>query len=361
MKRLLLLSLVAGWGGLGLAYTAPDIEADRLMTRGLQLLYEADYGEAERFFLEESAKDPEEPLPWVGLLFLYHLQMYEVDDLSRIKEFKAALGVARRLAKRKVTVRGSGWDSMIEGAVQGMSALLEARQEHWISAVRKGLRAKKSLKVALSADPELWDCYLGIGAIDYFGSVATKDFWILPGFSDQRRRGREAVELARARASYVRPLSEFVLLYIYYEEKEFESALALAHSLESRYPGNALAMSWVGWLSRRQGEFSSYLDAFERVAGLGENRFHSLYNMGYARYLAGGDLDLAKRNLRAFLAAGPSARWQARAYYRMSLIHERQGRPASARRALLAATYIDPGYAPAKRRLQRHGRMRPKE
>jgi tetratricopeptide (TPR) repeat protein len=330
---------------------APDAEAERFLSHGLELLLRDQFAAARAAFEAESDRRPNEALPEVALMLLDQLEMYELDNLAREPEFRTHAKTALERARQAIRRRNLPWDHAMVAAIHGMDGLQHARRERWLGAARLGLKAKGSLERALRLDPDFADAYLGLGVYHYYASVLTRSYWFLPGFGDQRRRGIEEVLRARDQSLNFKVLAEFALLYLYYDEKRYREAHELAVALAAQYPANALSRSWLGWMQLKLGRYSAAAETFRRVRDGGPGRYHCQYHLGTSLLFEGRDVRGSIRALQEFLATEPPSFWRARAYHRLGMAHLRLGDRKAARGAWRAAATIDPDFRAAKERL----------
>jgi tetratricopeptide (TPR) repeat protein len=93
-------------------------------------------------------------------------------------------------------------------------------------------------------------------------------------------------------------------VHMYYVERDFPGALAVMNSLRSRLPNDADLFQFIGFISRRVGNFQESIAAFEKAHELSPNDSNISYHLGVTR-VASGNCDQGLRDIALAVAQAP--------------------------------------------------------
>lgn len=102
------------------------------------------------------------------------------------------------------------------------------------------LKVSPHLKQALALDPGLDDARFGLAVIEYFKATADRYCFGL-GLIGSRERAYLMMKEARDKAQLLQPMAEFMLSFMYKEDRNYPAAIKCCEQLLKRYPNNRAA------------------------------------------------------------------------------------------------------------------------
>jgi tetratricopeptide (TPR) repeat protein len=244
----------------------------KLILQGIEAGIRENYELAERNFKKLISDDPEDPAGYFFLGACYQTQMIDLESDFREKEFYQNLEKAIQLSKERIKKdEGDIRAHFYLGNSYGSIAVYDAKHKRWWSGLRKGLKAKSSLKKVIDLDSTFYDAYLGLGSYHYWASVVTKALRWLPFFRDEREKGIEEVKLAAERSFYSKESAQYGLIYIYLEEKDYDKAIKLAKKMNREFPESKLFLWPLAEAVYMKREWMSAINWYQKILELIEN------------------------------------------------------------------------------------------
>jgi len=282
MRHLLLLALLPA---MALSASISD-DFDPSLDRGLDTLYQGDYGAAAAEFDSFIAMHPGNPAGWFFKAGLYQVMMTDQECDSWAGQYDRLLDSAMFLSNLAVDREpGDAWARFIRGGTYGYKAARDGRSKKYLSALNNGLSAVSDFKKAAELDPGLHDAYLGIGSYNYFRTRAVSILKWLPFIGDQRDKGIEQIELAIAKGRYTGVMGRNGLVWILLDYGRYKRAMALADGLERDFPANPFffwARPEMYWRQKRWAEAAA---GYRKLLRLIESRpVYSNFNRVMVRY-----------------------------------------------------------------------------
>ena len=208
-----------------------------LINEGINATLNESYLYAEGRFKQIIREKPEDPAGYFFLGALYQAEMMDYEGDFKEKEFFSNLETSIKLAGKRIkSGQESPWDYLYLGNSYGYMGVYKARKGGWWPAFKNALKAKSAFKKAVELDPKFYDAYVGLGSYHYWTSYYTKSFAWLPFFADERKRGKEELNLAAGKALFSRVAALNALIWIHIKEKNYSKAILLADSLQKEYP-----------------------------------------------------------------------------------------------------------------------------
>ncbi len=120
------------------------------------------------------------------------------------------------------------WLNFYVGAAYGFKALHQFRQHNWISAYFDSRNGVNNFETALEKVPNMYDCYYGLGAFNYWRTAKSKFisfliFWM----SDNRKLGLEQMLLSIDKGRYCSEEATHGLIIAYYHNGNYSKAFNL--------------------------------------------------------------------------------------------------------------------------------------
>jgi tetratricopeptide (TPR) repeat protein len=243
--------------------------ANKLILQGIEAGIRENYELAERNFGKIVSDDPEDPAGYFFLGACYQTQMIDLESDFREKEFYQDLEKAIQLSKERIKKDENDIRAhFYMGNSYGSIAVYDAKHERWWSGLRKGLKAKSSLKKVIELDSTFYDAYLGLGSYHYWASVVTKALRWLPFFRDEREKGIKEVKLAAERSFYSKESAQYGLIYIYLEEKDYDKAIELAKKMNQEFPESKLFLWPLAEAVYMKRDWRSCIRWYQKILGL---------------------------------------------------------------------------------------------
>lgn len=209
-------------------------EVDSMTQAGVDLIHLEKFDEGIALFKKIIEKYPEEPIGYFFVAASYQALIDDYRNENYKPDFEEYIDTAIAKAQRKIdNGHNSAEDHFYLGGSYGYRGIYKSFRGNWWSAFRDARKAKSHLDKALELNPELYDCYLGLGAYHYWGSIKSRIFWWLPFMGDDREKGIEQYKLVIDKGRYARDEAKYGLLRIFIEEKEYLKALKLGDALKS--------------------------------------------------------------------------------------------------------------------------------
>ena len=221
-----------------------DKRADPDILKGIDLIYERQFDDAEDVFNRIIAGRPDESACY------FYLAMVSWSRLAAgfwspdtVEEFKNRIDRTIEMAQTRVDKKvANSYDFFYLGGALGFKGRFELMKGEWLSSFLLASDAIKALKTCLEMDPNNKDVLLGIGTFDYYTarlSGVLKFLTYLLLHKGDKKEGLRKLNIAANEAIYSATESKSVLLHIYlFLEQDFENALILSSELAKKYPEN---------------------------------------------------------------------------------------------------------------------------
>lgn len=212
--------------------------------RGIDLIYEREFDDAEDLFRKVIAKSQDKPAGY------FYLAMVSWSRLAsgfwspvNVKEFKKRIDRAIEVAEARVDKDGAdSYDFFYLGGALGFKGRFELMKGNWASSFFLARDAIAALKICSEMDPDNKDVLLGLGTFDYYTARLSGILKFLTYFlvhEGDIEKGLKKLTVASKEAAYSATEAKTVLLYIYlFGEQDFTKALDLSTELAERYRKN---------------------------------------------------------------------------------------------------------------------------
>jgi len=212
--------------------------------RGIDLIYEREFDDAEDLFRKVIAKSQDKP---AGFFYLAMVSWSRVASgfwsPVNVKEFKKRIDRAIEVAEARVDKDGAdSYDFFYLGGALGFKGRFELMKGNWASSFFLARDAIAALKICSEMDPDNKDVLLGLGTFDYYTARLSGILKFLTYFlvhEGDIEKGLKKLTVASKEAAYSATEAKTVLLYIYlFGEQDFTKALDLSTELAERYRKN---------------------------------------------------------------------------------------------------------------------------
>ena len=139
------------------------------------------------------------------------------------------------------------WMHLIRGHTRALRSVLEARFSSLVSAIKQGYGARSEYLEALAVDSSLYDAYAGLGGFHYWKSAKAGFLRWIGLIKNEREVGIRELHLAADSSQISRESARASLIWIWINEEEYDSAIAIAAKMHAQYPEG---LSFVWALSR---------------------------------------------------------------------------------------------------------------
>ena len=319
--------------------------------QGQKLIFERRYPEAKSLFQKLAQKYPNSPLGTFGLMALYNAQMFENYDFSLEKDFEITSQTNEKIVDAIVKNKNSSaWNNFLCGASAGLRGFYYIRKDKALKAFGQAGTADKCLKRALEKDPKFLDVNLGLGMSQYWRSVFTQSFKILPFFKDRRPEGIQLMKKAISEGSIANTLARAALMFVYLQDRKPRQGLNLAETLLKEFPMNIIAQLHKGRFLFAMAKRQDALNTFNAILQETPQITVALFFKGRILMLMGKQ-NQAKTVFETFLKSHPNPAWRAYTYYQLGIIALREKDPKQAMRYFKAGSREYGGYKPNLKRV----------
>jgi len=317
---------------------------DRTVIRGIELLYDGKFDEAEILFEKVVSENPEDPIGYFYMAMVTWSRMVDgFWSVYTIEEYQKRIEETVSVAQKRIeNGRADSFTYFYLGGALGFSGRFQLMQHKWFASYTTALKAIDALKTCLEMDPDNRDVLLGLGIYDYYTarfSGVLKFLTYIFFHRGDTEEGLRKLHIAADEAIYSSIEAKSTLLHIYlFMECDFKKALPIAEELARRFqnlPKHAYLLGITYIQLGMDSEYGKTADCFRNKgrdralsdrAELWANR--GLYlEAGY--YLFHDQYDLARSRLEAVTSAVDSERDPLMAAWpilKMGMSHDLEGK-----------------------------------
>ena len=234
--------------------TLSDQEFEAKIKKGIDHIYNLEFENADREFGELVRERPKDP---AGHFFLAMVNWWRIlidlDNKQFDDQFLDSLDQVIDLCDELLDKNDNNVTALFfKGGAIGFRGRLKFHRNDYFGAASAGKKALPIVQDASAADPKNYDVLLGSGIYNYFADVIPSEYpWTKPLLlflpAGDKKRGMQQLTLCAEKGKYAGIECTYFLLQIYYSyEKDYQKALVLALSLNSRFPNNPLFHRYVG-------------------------------------------------------------------------------------------------------------------
>ena len=219
---------------------------NELGIKGIDLVFDMQFEQANKIFDEMIRMDPENPIGYFlkskSYLWMY---IFCTNDKEHIEKYLELSSKTIDIAKKMLDKNEDDIDALFYiGNAYGYIGRWHGETGSWIKAFWYGRKGTNYLKKVIKKDPDYYDAYLGLGMYHYYVDVLPKVIkalsFLLGGLEGDSEKGIDEVILASSKGNLTRGEAKFLLASeIYFNfEKNYETALPLLKELTTNYPHN---------------------------------------------------------------------------------------------------------------------------
>ncbi len=165
-------------------------------------------------------------------------------------------------------------------------SLYESRFGSFTSAIKHGFKAHDDYQSGLKHDSTLYDFYFGLGNYHYWKSVKAGILRKIGIISNEINKGIDEVQLAADSGIYFQEAARNSKIWIWLDQKEYDSAIVLAENMLKKYP-DSRTLRWPlakAYFEKNQFEkaaemFSFLREHFDQTSGNSFNLIECDYNL----------------------------------------------------------------------------------
>ncbi len=163
----------------------------------------------------------------------------------------------------------------------GMNRMARANSQSWqqnkTMAMRTILTVATPLRTALKLDPSLAGAYLGLGMVEYFGSVGNK-YLLGVRLLGSKAKAFDFVRRAAQDTGLFRVSARFSLAWMLGDDRKYKEAVDLGSELLKEFPGNRSMLRTLRDIHLREGRCAEALKTGrEMAASLAHDRPNNRY------------------------------------------------------------------------------------
>lgn len=214
--------------------------------KGIYLLYDEQFDDAEEIFRKVIAKSAEKPDGY------FYLAMVTWSRLASgfwspeiVEQFRKRIDRTIQVARRRIennAPNSDSYDYFFLGGALGFKGRFRLMEGKWLASFLLANDAVEALKTCLKIDSSNKDVLLGLGTFDYYtaklSGVLKFLSYLLIHWGDKEEGLRKLHQVARE-GLYSATEAKSLLLHIYlFAEEDFSKALQLAAELAAKYKRN---------------------------------------------------------------------------------------------------------------------------
>lgn len=202
------------------------------------------------------------------------------------------------------TPRERAWRYLIRGHAHAYRSIYSSHFGSFTAAIDHGFDAKGEYQRGLKADSTLYDLYFGLGSYHYWKSAKAGFLRWIGIFSNDKDKGIRELRLAADSSLVSREAATNALIWVYFDNDQFEEAKSLVDSAMHRYP-NGKAFLWpLAKALYEKKEFAAASTTFAELRRRLTNQPGNYYNLIECDYYLTKCHDRLKQNDLAKSAAG---------------------------------------------------------
>jgi tetratricopeptide (TPR) repeat protein len=266
------------------------VNIDRDISRGIELLYDWEFDQAESLFEGMIAKNPKDPAGYFYLAMVTWSRLsYGFWSPEMVRQYGKRIDQAVSVATERIeNGKADSFAYFYLGGALGFKGRFQLMQRKWLSSFFLARNAVSGFETCLTLDPNNKDVLLGFGIFDYYTgrlSGVLKFLVYLLIHEGDKHEGMRKLHAAANESFYSAVEAKNVLLHIYlFMEPLPKKALPLAEELAERFQKNARFLYLKGVTYVRLGMDSEYrevvdvlnekstMESTSRAASLWRNR-----------------------------------------------------------------------------------------
>lgn len=266
--------------------TSNPTPVNHAIIKGIELLYNWKFDEAESLFYKIVSEKPKDPAGYFYLAMVTWSRLASGFWSSEmVEQYGDRIDKAIFIAKKKIEEqKADDFTYFYLGGALGFKGRFQLMQQKWLSSFFLALEAIKALETCQKMDPDNKDVLLGLGIFDYYTarlSGVLKFLSYLLIHEGNKEEGLRKLHVAAEEAIYSSIEAKSLLLHIYLflEDAHYPKALVLAQELAKKFDQAPRNKYLEGVAYIRIGDENKYrevIDCFKERAA----RENSKHNAG---------------------------------------------------------------------------------
>lgn len=220
-----------------LAQIYPDAAVDSLLKSGIRKIVNQDYSSANKIFSKLDRDYPSIPFGKIYLAANKIAESYDYGQEFDEKYIRENLESAKNIAEDLIDKDKTNiWYHYFYALSSGYISYFEAINDSWFSAFTVGINSISEFEEILSYNKKFYEAYIAIGTFEYWKSRKLEFANWLPFSNDTKNIGIELLVTAIDSSSYNSHLAVNSLIWIYIDEKKFDSAIEVAINALVEFP-----------------------------------------------------------------------------------------------------------------------------
>jgi hypothetical protein len=148
-----------------------------------------------------------------------------------------------------------------------------------MAALRLGLAVNDEYEAGLELDSTLYDLYAGLGSYHYWKSAKAGMLRWVGIFKNEKDKGVRELQLAVDSSLIHRDLARSALIWIRIDQKQYDSAAALAAAMSEIHPGGTAFLWPLAQARFKAGRYSEALGVYRRLRERYADEPENYYNL----------------------------------------------------------------------------------
>lgn len=233
-----------------------------------QLLLNDHFEEVDSIFRARIAEHPDDPTGYLFRAGALFAEMTDREENLRGDLFRQTLDTVEILTSRVIDTcdaRTGAWMYLLRGHARAYRSLYESKFGSFLSALKLGLGTIDEYEAGLKKDSSLVDLYFGIGSYHYWKSAKAGLLRWFRIFKDEKGKGIEELRFVADSSLLHRDLARSALIWIWLDQKQYDSAVALAESMYERFPDGKTFLWPMAYARYRQNDYAAAAEVFARI------------------------------------------------------------------------------------------------
>jgi tetratricopeptide (TPR) repeat protein len=291
--------------------------------RGIELLYDLEFDQAQSKFCTAIAEEPKHPMGYFYLAMVPWFRLangFWSPEIVRLygERIDQAISVARNRIENE---EEDSFTYFYLGGALGFKGRFQLMHRNWLSSYRLAYEAINALKICSEMDPNNKDVLFGLGIFDYYTARLSGFLKFLTSLflhRGDKNEGLRKLHIAAKDGIYSAIEAKSTLIHIYlFLEEDFCRARPLAEELAERFKKDPRNKYLQGLTYIRLGMEPEYREVTDYFNQRSENetslvmasiwRKQAFY-LEASYYLFHGQYDMARSKLEAILSRADSKR-----------------------------------------------------
>lgn len=241
--------------------------------RGLNLLYDMKFAEAERIFERIDRRYPDHPVgPFLEALSTWWQILLDLTDTSHDDEFYRAMEEVIERSNEMLEENPDSRDaSFFKGAALGFRGRLRSNRSQWLRSAYDAKRAMDHVLELAEENPRNADFAFGKGIYDYYAALLPEQYPVARPFmrlfpEGSKARGLQALRRTAEDGWFIQTEANYFLLQINYRyEEDFSASRRRIEWLREEHPNNPFFHNFEGRVYAKWGRWRKAQDIFDKV------------------------------------------------------------------------------------------------